>query len=153
MKKRAREHVNQVALDRDENETDEAAKTSKGAYSFFFFFFCCKPFVASFQMAYREPRATQATQRSRPAKRDCDEEGDKFERNLKKIGNRNLTCKLYTWQIGYQKRKKKSYIYNVMWLFWILHHKTLFFSLAFPMCKRGFSSMKLLNVQTGRLGM
>ena len=62
----------------------------------FFFFFCCKPFVASFQMAYREPRATQATQRSRPAKRDCDEEGDKFEINLKKIGNRNLTCKLYT---------------------------------------------------------
>ena len=39
MKKRAREHVNQVALDWDENESDEAAKTSKGAYSFFFFFF------------------------------------------------------------------------------------------------------------------
>ena len=108
MKKRAREHVNHMlALDWDENESDEAAKTNKGAYSFVFFF-CWKPFVASFQMAYREPRATQATQRSRPAKRDCDEEGDKFERNLKKIGNRNLTCKLYTWQIGYQKRKKKK---------------------------------------------
>ena len=38
MKKRAREHVNQVALDWDENESDEAVKTSKGAYSFFFFF-------------------------------------------------------------------------------------------------------------------
>lgn len=37
MKKIAREHVNQVALDWDENESDEAAKTSKGAYSFFFF--------------------------------------------------------------------------------------------------------------------
>lgn len=71
-------------------------KRAKELIPFFFFFFCCKPFVASFQMAYREPRATQATQRSRPAKRDCGEEGDKFERNLKKIGNRNLTCKLYT---------------------------------------------------------
>lgn len=149
MKKRAREHVNQVALDWDENESDEAVKTSKGAYSFFFFFFCCRPFVASFQMAYREPLATQATQRSRPAKRDYDEEGDKFERNLKKIGNRNLTCK--TNRIP--ETKKNSYIYNVMWLFLILHHKTLFFSLAFPMCKRGFSSMKLLIVQTGRLEM
>ena len=44
MKKRAREHVNQVALDWDENESDEAAKTNKGAYSFFFFFFLLKAF-------------------------------------------------------------------------------------------------------------
>ena len=96
-----------------------------------------------------KPLATQATQRSRPAKRDYDEEGDKFERNLKKIGNSNLTCK--TNRIP--ETKKNSYIYNAMWLFLILHHKTLFFSLAFPMCKRGFSSMKLLIVQTGRLEM
>ena len=44
MKKRAREHVNQVALDWDENESDEAVKTSKGAYSFFFFFFLLQAF-------------------------------------------------------------------------------------------------------------
>ena len=148
MKKRAREHVNQVALDWDENESDEAAKTSKGAYSFFFFFLlqAFRSFISNgvpWTASYAGYSAQQASQER------LRREGDKFERNLKKIGNRNLTCK--TNRIP--ETKKNSYIYNVMWLFLILHHKTLFFSLAFPMCKRGFSSMKLLIVQTGRLEM
>lgn len=54
----------------------------------FFFFFCCKPFVASFQMAYREPRATQATQRSRPAKRRI---ATKKETNSKEIWKKSVT--------------------------------------------------------------
>ena len=75
----------------------KAMKPRKRAKELIPFFFCCRPFVASFQMAYRELRATQATQRSRPAKRDYDEGGDKFERNLKKI-----TEILVARQIGYK---------------------------------------------------
>lgn len=82
MKKRAREHVNQVALDWDENESDEAAKTSKGAYSFFFLLQAFRSFISNgvpWTASYAGYSAQQASQeRLRRRRRQIRK---KFEKN------------------------------------------------------------------------